>query len=197
MDLHLSIENGRIISNIYDKRDDFNFDIVNFPSLDGDVSRATSYGVYVSQLIRFARSCNKVEEFNIRNLSITNKLLHQGYRYHKLRTTFSKLYYRNPHLVANYHSNLKTLLRQGLSQPDFYGDVIYNLRKILGHIHFATLFVKRSKYFIKRGYDRAILQRTACLVIAPFTAGHYTLSFFYNCTMTGQVVDSMTTSGPV
>ena len=107
--------------------------------MDGDVPRATSYGVYVSQLIRFARSCTKVEEFNIRNLSITNKLLHQGYRYHKFRKTFSKFYYRNPHLVAKYHSNLKTLLRQGLSQPDFYCDVIYKLKTFFGHNHFDTL----------------------------------------------------------
>ena len=125
LDLDLSIENGIIISKIYDKRDDFNFDIVNFPNLEGDVPRATSYGVYVSQLIRFARSCSKVEEFNICNLSITSKLLHQGYRYHKLRKSFSKFYYRNPLLVAKYDSNLKALLRQGLSLPDFYGDVIY------------------------------------------------------------------------
>ena len=81
-------------------------------------------------------------------------------------------------------------------QPDFYGDVIYKLRKILGHNHFDTFFVKRIKYFIKRGYDHAILQRTAGLVVDPFTVGHYDF-LFYNCTMTGKVVDSMTTSGPV
>ena len=50
-DLHLSISNGFVSSKIYDKRDDFDFDIVNFPFLDGDVPRSTSYGVYISQLI--------------------------------------------------------------------------------------------------------------------------------------------------
>ena len=55
LDLHLSISNGFVSSKIYDKRDDFDFDIVNFPFLDGDVPRSTSYGVYISQLIRFAR----------------------------------------------------------------------------------------------------------------------------------------------
>ena len=53
LDLHLSISNGFVSSKIYDKRDDFDFDIVNFPFLDGDVHRSTSYGVYISQLIRF------------------------------------------------------------------------------------------------------------------------------------------------
>ena len=56
LDLHLSISNGFISSKIYDKRDDFDFDIVNFPFLDGNVPRSTSYGVYICQLIRFAKS---------------------------------------------------------------------------------------------------------------------------------------------
>ena len=54
LDLHLSISNGFVSSKIYDKRDDFDFDIVIFPFLDGDVPRRPSYGVYISQLIRFA-----------------------------------------------------------------------------------------------------------------------------------------------
>ena len=54
-DLNLSITNGIVSSKIYDKRGDFNFEIiVNFPFLDGDVPRSPSYGVYISQLIRFA-----------------------------------------------------------------------------------------------------------------------------------------------
>ena len=52
LDLNLSITNGIVSSKIYDKRDDFNFEIVNFPFLDGDVPRSPSYGVYISQLIR-------------------------------------------------------------------------------------------------------------------------------------------------
>ena len=57
LDLHLSISNDIVSTKIYDKRDDFDFEIVNFPFLDGDVPRSTSYGVYISQLIRFARAC--------------------------------------------------------------------------------------------------------------------------------------------
>ena len=55
MDLNLSITNDIVSSKIYDKRDDFNFEIVNFPFLNGDVPRSPSYGVYISQLIRLAR----------------------------------------------------------------------------------------------------------------------------------------------
>ena len=89
LDLHLSIANEFVSSKNYDKRDDFDFDIVNFPFLDGDVPRRASYGVYFSQLIRFARVCNHVADFNARNKCLTAKLLQQGYRYHKLRKTMS------------------------------------------------------------------------------------------------------------
>ena len=54
LDLNLSITNGIASSKNYDKRDDFNFEIVNFPFLDGDFLRSPSYGVYISQLIHFA-----------------------------------------------------------------------------------------------------------------------------------------------
>ena len=63
--------------------------IVNFPFLDGDVSRSTSYGVYISQLFRFARVSCHVTDFNARNKILSGKLLHQGYRYHKLCKAFS------------------------------------------------------------------------------------------------------------
>ena len=71
-------------SKIYDKRDDFDLSIVNFPFLDGDAPRSSSYGVYISQLIRFARVSSHVAEFNARNRSLTTKLFQQGYRCHKL-----------------------------------------------------------------------------------------------------------------
>ena len=67
LDLHLSIANDIVSTKIYDKRDDFDFEIVNFPFLDGDVPRSTSYGVYISQLIRFARTSSHVADFNTRN----------------------------------------------------------------------------------------------------------------------------------
>ena len=68
LDLHLSISDGFVKTKIYDIRDDF--DIVNFPFLDGDVPRSTSYGVYIyiSQLIRFARMSSNVEHSNTRNM---------------------------------------------------------------------------------------------------------------------------------
>ena len=100
LDLHLSISIGFVSSKIYDKRDDFDFDIVNFPFLDGDVPHSISYGVYISHHIRFARVSSHVADFNARNRGLTAKLLRQGYQYHKLRKTFSKLYRRHYELVS-------------------------------------------------------------------------------------------------
>ena len=77
LDLHLSISYSFVSSKIYDKRDDFDIDIVNFPFLDGDVPRRPFYGVYISQLIRFARVCSHVDDFNTRNKCLTAKLLKQ------------------------------------------------------------------------------------------------------------------------
>ena len=77
---YLNIRFARASSNLSDfKRDDFDFDIVNFPFLDGDVPRRTSYGVYISQLIRFARASSHLNDFNYRNKALTAKLLRQGY----------------------------------------------------------------------------------------------------------------------
>ena len=67
LDLNPRISNGTVSTKIYDKRDDFDFDIVSFPFLDGDVPRRTSYGVYISQLIRFARASSNLNDFNYRN----------------------------------------------------------------------------------------------------------------------------------
>ena len=70
--MHLSISNDIVSTKINDKRDDFDFEIVNFPFLDGDV---LSYGVYISQLIRFARASSHVADFNTRNKLLTQKFL--------------------------------------------------------------------------------------------------------------------------
>ena len=113
LNLHLSISDGFAKTKIYDKRDDF--DIVNFRFLDGDIPRLTSYGVYISQLIRFARVSSHVDDFNTRNKVLTAKLLRQGYRYNKIRKAFSKFYRRHFDIVSKYNVGLKTLLLQGLS----------------------------------------------------------------------------------
>ena len=77
LDLHLSIS---ILMILFLKRDDFNFEIFNFPFLDGRVPRSATYGVCISQLIRFARASSYVTDFNTRNKLLTQKLLNMAIR---------------------------------------------------------------------------------------------------------------------
>ena len=160
LDLNLSITNGIVSSKIYDKRDDF--EIVNFPFLDGDVPRSPSYGVYISQLIRLARVCSNVDDFNNINLFLTAKLLKQGYRYHKIRKAFSKFYHRHSMLIVKYNIGLKTLLQQGISEPIFYGDLVYKFKRIVGKPNFSDQFKKIVKRYIRVGYNLDIMPQSAC-----------------------------------
>lgn len=172
-----NVVNGSIKTKIYDKRDDFNVDIVNYPHLDGDVPRATSYGVYISQLIRYARASSDVEDFNDRNKVIISKLLRQGNRFHKLRRTFSKFYYRKGDLVEKYNSNMKILMKAGITHPQFYGHLIYKLRKIKGSHIFLDLLKKIIGKYLHKGYDPSILHRTAGLVIDRLTVDNHSYLF--------------------
>ena len=137
LDLNVSITNGIVSSKIYDKRGDFNFEIVNFPFLDGDFPRSPSYGVYISQLIRFARMYSNINDFNNRNLFLNAKLLKQGYRYHNIRKAFSKFYQRHSEVIVKYNIGLKTLLQQGISEPIFYGDLVYKFKRIVKKHNFS------------------------------------------------------------
>ena len=75
MDLHLSISDGFVKTKSFDKRDDFDFDIVIFSFLDSDDPRSTYYGDYISQLICFAPVTSHVDDFNTRNKDLTLKHL--------------------------------------------------------------------------------------------------------------------------
>ena len=120
-------------------------EIVNFPFLDGDVPRSPSYGVYISQRIRFTRVCSNVDDFNSRNLILTAKLLKQGYRLYKIQKEFSKFYHRHLELIVKYNIELKTLLQQGISKPIFYGDLVYKFKRIVGEPNFSDQFKEIDK----------------------------------------------------
>ena len=189
LDLHLSISSGCVSSKTYDKRDDFDFDIVNFPFLDGDVPRRPSYGVYISQLIRFVRVCSHVDDFNNRNKCLTAKLLKPGYRYHKLRKVFSKSYSRYYELISKFNVGLKSLLHQGLSEPELHGDLVYKFKKIRGMTDFSDQFRKIIMRYERIGYNLNVMRQSACLVINPITVDGYAALF--NCTPVDRESDSM------
>ena len=80
LDCYLYIDSGKLITRLYDKRDVFNFPIVNFPFLSSNIHSVPVYGDYVSQLIRYARACSNYQDFMERGKVLTTKLLSQGYQ---------------------------------------------------------------------------------------------------------------------
>ena len=192
LDLNLCISNGTVSTKIYDKRNDFDFDIVSFPFLDGDVPLHTSYGVNISQLIRFARAHSNLNDFNYCNKALTAKLLRQGCRYFKLRKAFSKFYRRHSALLEKYSVSLKTFLQQGISEPEFYGDLLYRFRKIVGKSNFSEQFRKLINRYKRIGYSLDIMRQTACLVVNPIIVDGY--ASLFNCTTAVRASDSMTVS---
>ena len=130
-----------------------------------------------------------VVDFNARNKSLTAKLLQQGYRYHKLRKTFSKFYRRHYELVSKFNVGLKTLLHQGLSEPEFYGDLVYKFKKIVGRADFSDQFRKIIVRYKRIGYSINIMRQSACLVFNPITVNNF--ASLFNCKPVGRASDSM------
>ena len=128
------------------------------------------------QLIRFARASSYVADFNTRNKLLTQKLLKQGYRYHKIWKTFSKFYRRYYDLISKFKVGLKSRLHQGLSEPDFYGDLVYKLKKIVVSNNFSAQFIKIISHCKKIGYNINVLQQIACLVVNPITVCSFVFS---------------------
>ena len=135
--------------------------------------------------------CSNVDDFNKRNLILTAKSLRHGYRYHKIRKALSKFYHRHSDLIVKYNIGLKkTLLQQGISEPIFYGDLVYKFKRIVGKPNFSDQFKKIVRRFIKVGYNLDVMQQSACLVLNPITV--YSYGFLFNCTTVEQASDSMT-----
>ena len=157
--------------------------------MDRGVPCRASYGVYISQLIRFARVCNHVADFNARNKCLTAKLLQQGYRYHKLRKPFSKFYRRHCELISKFNVGLKTLLRVGLSEPELYGALVYKFKKLIKRNDFSFQFRKIITRYRRMGYNLNVMRQYACLVFYPIMVDNY--AAFLNCKPVGRASDSM------
>ena len=128
-----------------------------------------------------------VADFNARNKSLTAKLPQQGYRYHKLRKTFSKFYRRHYVLVSKFNVDLKTLLHQGLSEPEFYGDLVYKFKKNVGRADFSDQFRKNIVRYKRIGYNINIMRQSACLVFNPIKVKNF--ASLFNCTPVGRQSD--------
>ena len=92
-------------------------------------------------------------------------------------------------MISKLQVGLKPLLRQGLSEPIIYGDLVYKLKKIVGSNNFSAQFIKIISHYQKIGYNINVLQQTACLVVNHITVGNF--AFLFNCTPVGKTSDSM------
>ena len=143
-------------------------------------------------LIRFARASSNLGDFNYRNKALTTKLLRQGYRYFKLRKVFSKFNCRHSALVEKYNVSLKTLLQQGISEPEFNGDLVYRFRKNVGKSNFLEQFRRLINRYKRIGYSLDFMRQTACLVVNPIIVDGY--ASLFNCTTAVRASDSMMAS---
>ena len=109
---------------------------------------------------------------------------------HYIRKAFSKFHHSHSELIVKYNIGLKTLQQQGVSKPIFYGDLVYQFKRIVGKSNFSVQFKKIVKPYIMVRYNLGIIRQSACLVINPITI--YSYGFLFNCTTVGQASDSMT-----
>ena len=111
LDLLLLIgRDGQLRTSLYDKRDDFNFHITNFPFLSSNIPSSPAYGVFISQLIRYTRACCSYECFILRAARLSSKLLGQGYVRERLKSSLRKFYGRYGDLIKHYEVPLSQIL---------------------------------------------------------------------------------------
>jgi hypothetical protein len=114
LDLYLEFDDsGQINTKIYDKRDDFNFKIINFPNMCNNIPASPAYGVYILQLIRYARVSSNYSDFLKRHLHLRNRLLGQGYKKIRLIRSLEKLIFRYQDLVEIYSISTEKIINGG------------------------------------------------------------------------------------
>ena len=108
-------DSGQLSTKIYDKRDDSNFKIINFPNMCSNIPASPVYGVCISQLIRYARASSNYSDFLKRHLYLRNRLLDQGYQKIRLIRSPKKFIFRFQDLVEKYYVFTETIINDGFS----------------------------------------------------------------------------------
>ena len=146
--------------------------------------------VFTFLMVRFARCCTSVSDFNSKNLQFTSKLLTQGYRYHNLRKTFGKFFRSYSDLLSKFGEiSFQEYVTEGIAYPVFYGDLVYKLRRVRCEANFVSSGSKIVKRLRRRKYDPLIIERTIGLVLVPSTALYR--SFLTHCTLTNKAVGTI------
>ena len=113
--LFIRDKSNNVTTKLYDKRDAFGFHIVNSPLISSNISSAKAYGVYASQLIRYAHCCSNYSDFLLCHRALVTRLLSQGYKVNRLSNKFRKFYGRHTDLVGQYKKNVCQMFADSIS----------------------------------------------------------------------------------
>ena len=111
-------DSGQLSTKIYDKRDNFNLKIINFPIMCSNIPASPAYGVYISQLIRYARVSSNYSDFLKRHLHLRNRLLDQGYEKIRLIRSLKKFIFRYQDLVEIYSVSAETIISDAFTYSE-------------------------------------------------------------------------------
>ena len=164
LDLLLSIgRDGQLRTSFYDKRDDFNFHITNFPFLSSNIPSSPAYGVFISQLIRYARACSSYECFILRAMRLSNKLLGQGYVKERLKSSLRKFYGRYGDLTKQYEVPLSRMFHDILDDDhiQWHPTLIRHYTNVWPLLIW-TLLPNLTFYLIVQGFHRTYATGAAC-----------------------------------
>ena len=132
-------KNNNITTKLFDKREAFGFHIVKFPFMSSNIPSAPAYGVYASQLIRFARCCSNYSDFLLCHRALVTRLLSLGYKVNRLSNTFKKFYGRYTELVGKYRKVVCQMFADSrfLFLMDLRMAKLIKLAKMVGVMHQA------------------------------------------------------------
>ena len=117
-------KDGKVSAKQHDKRDDFDFHIVNFPFLSSNIQSGPSYVVYISQLLRYARCCSYYDDFRHHHKMLVERLVSQGYRYEHLGNSFRKFYGRYQDLTVKYQRSVSDIVRDSLPSDTLFKVIV-------------------------------------------------------------------------
>ena len=110
LDLLITIKDAKFHTKLYDKRDDFNFRVVNYPyPVASNIPEKPAYGVYASRIISFARACDDYTDFSERHISLCDTLLRQGYRYRYLVKQLRSTYLKHVTVFSKYDKSIEDI----------------------------------------------------------------------------------------
>ena len=120
LDMLIDISNGDLVCSIFWQEGSFDFDIVNFPDLSGNIPTAPAYGTYISQMIRYSRACHNYDNFSSRHSMLAERLFNQGFSARKLMRTFYRFMGRYPELASEFNKSPSSMIRDSVLMDQLY-----------------------------------------------------------------------------